>query len=165
MASGAGVLAAAAGGAGGLRAAAEAARARGGALVAGGRGADPGLEVVRLMDELSDCLCGVMDVAELLRNAAGCRGVAAEAHGVYGGLHHFINELNTGVGLYDQVRASRAALPDRGAEAFRVADSLVADFERAGVHLAEGGRARATGLQDRILALESKFYGNLTDGR
>ena len=164
MASGAGVLAAAAGGAGGLRAAAEAARARAGALVAAVRGADPGLEVVRLMDELSDCLCGVMDVAELLRNAAGCRGVAAEAHGVYGGLHHFINELNTDVALYDQVRASRAALPDRGAEAFRVADSLVADFERAGVHLAEGGRARATGLQDRILALESKFYGNLTDG-
>lgn len=62
------------------------------------------LKVVKNLDRLSDLLCGVIDLAELVRNAHPDRLWVDAANHAYETLCEFMNVLNTHVGLYD-VRA------------------------------------------------------------
>lgn len=60
-------------------------------------------QVVKNLDRLSDLLCGVIDLAELVRNAHPDRVWVEAANHAYESLCEFMNVLNTNVGLY-QVR-------------------------------------------------------------
>ena len=64
---------------------------------------DEMFRVVKNLDRLSDMLCGVIDLAELLRNAHPDLVWVQSAEEVYEKLCEFMNVLNTNVGLY-QVR-------------------------------------------------------------
>lgn len=59
------------------------------------------LRVVKNLDRLSDMLCGVIDLAELVRNAHPDRMWADAANHAYETLCEFMNVLNTHVGLYE----------------------------------------------------------------
>ena len=59
------------------------------------------LKVVKNLDRLSDMLCGVIDLAELVRNAHPERIWAEAANQAYESLCEFMNVLNTDVGLYE----------------------------------------------------------------
>lgn len=59
------------------------------------------LKVVKNLDRLSDMLCSVIDLAELIRNAHPDRNWATAGHHVYEQLCEFMNVLNTHVGLYE----------------------------------------------------------------
>jgi mitochondrial intermediate peptidase len=59
------------------------------------------LKVVRNLDRLSDMLCGVIDLAELVRNAHPDQAWVDAANNAYETLCEFMNVLNTHVGLYD----------------------------------------------------------------
>jgi len=59
------------------------------------------LKVVKNLDRLSDMLCGVIDLAELIRNAHPDRIWVDAANDAYEKLCEFMNILNTHVGLYD----------------------------------------------------------------
>ena len=58
-------------------------------------------KVVKNLDRLSDMLCGVIDLAELLRNAHPDQAWIQSADEVYEKLCEFMNVLNTNVGLYE----------------------------------------------------------------
>jgi len=55
--------------------------------------------VVKNLDRLSDMLCGVIDLAELVRNAHPDRAWVEAANNAYEALCEFMNVLNTHVGL------------------------------------------------------------------
>ncbi len=59
------------------------------------------LKVVKNLDRLSDMLCGVIDLAELVRNAHPDRTWVDAANHAYETLCKFMNVLNTHVGLYE----------------------------------------------------------------
>lgn len=59
------------------------------------------LKVVKNLDRLSDMLCSVIDLAELVRNAHPDKMWVEAANHAYGTLCEFMNILNTHVGLYD----------------------------------------------------------------
>lgn len=61
-------------------------------------------KVVKNLDRLSDLLCGVIDLAELVRNAHPDRAWVRSADDVYEQLCEFMNVLNTHVGLYEVCR-------------------------------------------------------------
>lgn len=58
-------------------------------------------KVVKNLDRLSDMLCGVIDLAELIRNAHPDPNWIRSADEVYEKLCEFMNVLNTHVGLYE----------------------------------------------------------------
>jgi intermediate peptidase len=55
---------------------------------------------VRRLDELSDALCSVLDLAEFVRHVHPDRRYVEEAHRAYERLFSFMNTLNTDTGLY-----------------------------------------------------------------
>lgn len=59
------------------------------------------LKVVKNLDRLSDMLCAVIDLAELIRNAHPDRIWVEAANKAYETLCEFMNVLNTHVGLYE----------------------------------------------------------------
>lgn len=58
-------------------------------------------KVVKRLDRLSDMLCGVIDLAELVRNAHPDRAWVNAANDAYESMCEFMNVLNTHVGLYE----------------------------------------------------------------
>jgi intermediate peptidase len=69
------------------------------------------LKVVKNLDRLSDMLCGVIDLAELVRNAHPDRMWADAANHAYEILCEYMNVLNTHVGLYEVRESSICASP------------------------------------------------------
>jgi intermediate peptidase len=59
------------------------------------------LKVVKNLDRLSDLLCAVIDLSELVRNAHPDRIWVDAANKAYETLCEFMNVLNTHVGLYE----------------------------------------------------------------
>ena len=59
------------------------------------------LKVVKNLDRLSDMLCAVIDLSELVRNAHPDRTWVEAANHAYERLCEFMNILNTDVGLYE----------------------------------------------------------------
>ena len=59
------------------------------------------LRVVKNLDRLSDMLCSVIDLAELIRNAHPDPEWVNSANGAYEQLCEYMNVLNTHVGLYE----------------------------------------------------------------
>ena len=62
------------------------------------------LKVIKNLDRLSDMLCGVIDLAELIRNAHPERVWVESANDAYEMLCESMNVLNTHVELYDVCR-------------------------------------------------------------
>ena len=59
------------------------------------------LKVVKNLDRLSDMLCSVIDLAELIRNAHPDPAWVKSANEAYEQLCEYMNVLNTHVGLYE----------------------------------------------------------------
>lgn len=59
------------------------------------------MKVVKNLDRLSDLLCSVIDLAELVRNAHPAEQWRDAANEAYEGLCGFMNVLNTHTGLYE----------------------------------------------------------------
>lgn len=59
------------------------------------------LTMVKNLDRLSDLLCGVIDLAELVRNVHPDQAWNEGANEAYEELCEYMNELNTHVGLYE----------------------------------------------------------------
>lgn len=119
--------------------------------------------VVRNLDRLSDLLCGIIDCAELIRNAHPDRRWVECANNIYEGLCGFMNELNTHTGLYHvlaQVLDDKDLRAKLSPEALAVAYVFLRDFEKSGIHLPEAQRAQFVKLSDEILVLGRSFLQN-----
>lgn len=69
-------------------------------IVAASNSRDELFKVVKNLDKLSDMLCGVIDMAEFVRNSHPDYEWVRSANDAYEKLCEFMNVLNTHVGLY-----------------------------------------------------------------
>ncbi|KAF8560029.1 mitochondrial intermediate peptidase [Imleria badia] len=125
-------------------------------------------KVVKNLDRLSDLLCGVIDLAELLRNAHPDPQWVQGANHSYEKLCEYMNVLNTHVGLYKASRRLlthilRTVLHDPevvqslSQEALQTALIFWRDFEKSAIKLPPKQRERFVSLSSEILTLGHEF--------
>lgn len=125
------------------------------------------VRVVQNLDRLSDLLCGVIDMAELVRHAHPEPAWAEAANAAYEYLCNYMNVLNTHTGLYDALRrtmAEPAVWNVLSEEARAVALIFLRDFEKSGIHLPPRERERFVELSDEILVLGRAFLQDISTG-
>ncbi|CCO26235.1 mitochondrial intermediate peptidase [Rhizoctonia solani AG-1 IB] len=118
------------------------------------------INLVGLVDRLSDTLCCVIDTAEFVRNSHPDPRWVAAANDAYEYLCSWMNELNTHVGLYkslERLTKDPEAVARLSPEEKQVALLFIRDFEKSGIHLPEAQRVRFVTLSDTILSLGRQF--------
>ncbi|KAL6310182.1 mitochondrial intermediate peptidase [Sparassis latifolia] len=125
-------------------------------------------KVVKNLDRLSNLLCGVIDLAELIRNAHPDSSWIRSAEEVYEKLCEFMNVLNTHVGLYEVLRAVLSdadVVKSLGAEAHQTALIFWRDFEKSGIDLPPDQRNRFVSLSTEIMLLGRQFLNESASPR
>jgi intermediate peptidase len=124
--------------------------------------ADP-RRTLLLMDQISNEICSVIDVAEFCRNTHEDENFREQAEDSFSTLSSFIHGLNADTSLYTKLRnivdddLIFAKLPT---EYQIFAKDLKAEFESDGIHLKVQDRERAVILQGNVVAAETKFMQN-----
>ena len=139
---------------------------------------DPGPDVVRKLDEISDVLCRTMDAAEFCRHVHGEEGWRQAAHMACVRLGGFVQELNTHVGLYSAVCRALDIMHasnntnnnarthgEQQDEYMYVGEMLKRDFERFGVHLDGKEKDDMTELIGAIHNAGHSYMQNTIDGK
>ncbi|GAA5903097.1 metalloendopeptidase [Sporobolomyces salmoneus] len=128
------------------------------------------LVMVKNLDRLSDLLCGVIDLAELVRNVHPDPAWVEGANEAYEQLCEYMNELNVHVGLYEGLKSIHSLLPETTPSkspalfaAYAVATPFLRDFEKSGIHLPDHERSEFVSLSTSILQLGRKFLQNASD--
>ncbi|KAF8973534.1 mitochondrial intermediate peptidase [Flammula alnicola] len=117
-------------------------------------------KVVKNLDRLSDMLCGVIDLAELVRNAHPDQVWVDAANRAYESLCEFMNVLNTHVGLYKVLKAvlsDPSIVATLSPEAHQTALIFWRDFEKSAIDLPPAERNKFVSLSSDILILGRKF--------
>nr|Q6Y5M5.1 RecName: Full=Mitochondrial intermediate peptidase; Short=MIP; AltName: Full=Octapeptidyl aminopeptidase; Flags: Precursor [Pleurotus djamor]AAO61502.1 mitochondrial intermediate peptidase [Pleurotus djamor]AAS46738.1 mitochondrial intermediate peptidase [Pleurotus djamor] len=125
-------------------------------------------KVVKNLDRLSDMLCGVIDLAELVRNAHPDRAWVEAANQAYETLCEFMNVLNTDVGLYDVLKAvlsDPTIVQGMGPEEYSTAQIFWHDFEKSAINLPPEQRQRFVSLSSEILVLGREFLQEANTAR
>lgn len=141
--------------------------------------------VVKNLDRLSDILCGVIDMCELVRNVHPHQDWVNQSDRTHQILCSFMNELNATQGLYEvslqtisvnqradylthfQSLAKAIAHPFNNpltTSELRVAHTFLADFERSGIHLPPSVRERFVKHSDALLSLGRSFLSSASSG-
>lgn len=123
--------------------------------------------VVQNLDRLSDMLCGVIDMAELVRHAHPDEVWATAANKAYEFLCNYMNVLNTHTELYDALRRvmdDPHLYQQLSKEAQAVALIFLRDFEKSGIHLPPRERERFVELSDQIMVLGRAFLQDMSTG-
>ncbi|KAF5388474.1 hypothetical protein D9757_004645 [Collybiopsis confluens] len=118
------------------------------------------LKVVKNLDRLSDLLCGVIDLSELVRNAHPDRVWVDAANHAYEALCEFMNVLNTHVGLYEVLKAvftDKSIFDSLSPEARQTALIFWRDFEKSAINLPPKQREKFVSLSSEILVLGREF--------
>ena len=116
-------------------------------------------KIVEILDEISDEICRVADLAEFIRNVDVDLELKQAAEQAYGTLHHLVEKMNTNIQLYEH--AKHAYESGEGDETDRrVLKLYLIDFERCGIRLNESSRLNYLELNDDILHLENQFRQN-----
>ncbi|KAJ2723309.1 Mitochondrial intermediate peptidase [Coemansia sp. Benny D115] len=109
--------------------------------------------VIKCLDQLSDALCRVMDVAELVRQVHPDTSWRQAADDVYSTMFDYMNGLNTHVGLYQSIvdvmedpEISSHFTPVEHATGL----SFRRDFERSGIHLNQAAHSQFVKLSAGI---------------
>ncbi|XP_075256892.1 mitochondrial intermediate peptidase-like [Convolutriloba macropyga] len=112
--------------------------------------------VIEKLDELSNTLCKVADMADFVRfvhpphSAAAGDSVAR--------ISSLVETLNTDVKLYEllaEVMSGRGT--DMDPETFRVGSLLKYDFEQSGIHLSREKREECVKINDELLEMGQNF--------
>ena len=120
---------------------------------------DP-LKTLLLLDQISNEVCSVLDVAEFCRNAHDDENYREKAEHAFSTLSLFIHNLNTDITLYTALQRIVDAesifklLPD---EHKLFAKDLKSEFESGGIHLVGNDREEAVALQAAVVESETKF--------
>lgn len=116
-------------------------------------------KIVEILDEISDEICRVADLAEFIRNVDVDTELKRAAEQAYVTLHHLVEKMNTDIRLYQ--RAKDAYEANEGDETDRrVLKLYLIDFERCGIQLSEQNRLNYLQLNDDILHIENQFRHN-----
>ncbi|KAJ7597526.1 mitochondrial intermediate peptidase [Mycena floridula] len=126
------------------------------------------LKVVKNLDRLSDILCGVIDLAELVRNVHPDRRWVDAANHAYESMCEFMNILNTHVGLYEILKvvlSDPSIVKTLSPEAHKTALMFWHDFEKSAIHLSPEQRSKFVTLSSEILILGRQFIGETMNPR
>ncbi|KAL0579465.1 Mitochondrial intermediate peptidase [Marasmius crinis-equi] len=117
-------------------------------------------KVVKNLDRLSDLLCGVIDLSELVRNSHPDRQWVDAANHAYEMLCEFMNVLNTHVGLYEVLKivfTDPEILKSLTPEAYQTALIFWKDFEKSAINLPPETREQFVRLSSEIIVLGRHF--------
>ncbi|KAM0935180.1 putative mitochondrial intermediate peptidase [Dioscorea sansibarensis] len=120
----------------------------------------PSGEIIRVLDEISDTVCAVIDSAELCRNTHPDREFIEEANKASLRIIEHLHFLNTNQSLYDAVKRAEG-IPLKTEEAQRAAHALRTDFEKGGIHLTADKLERVNKLNVEIAHLGREFNENI----
>nr|AKF12274.1 mitochondrial intermediate peptidase [Collybia nuda] len=126
------------------------------------------LKVVKNLDRLSDMLCGVIDLAELVRNAHPERMWEEAANHAYLTLCEFMNVLNTHVGLHEVLKAvmsDPSIVQTLSPEAYKTALIFWLDFEKSAINMPAEQRQRFVSLSSDIQTLGREFLSQAHSAR
>jgi len=126
------------------------------------------LKVVKNLDRLSDMLCAVIDLSELVRNAHPDRTWVEAANHAYETLCEFMNVLNTHVGLYEVLKAvmtDPSIVKTLSPEAYKTALIFWLDFEKSAINLPPDQRKKFVSLSSDILVLGREFLKGVNTAR
>ncbi|CUM63453.1 uncharacterized protein PRCAT00001028001 [Priceomyces carsonii] len=115
---------------------------------------------IRKLDQLSDILCRVIDVAEFIRVVHPSQSWIDAAQRTHELMFEYMNELNTNVELYDilyDILLDKNIVQKLTAEEVLVGEYLKQDFERSGIHMAPEIRQNFVALTQSISLLGSDF--------
>ena len=128
------------------------------------RAASPGIEIIDKMDELSDTLCRVADVAECIRQVHPDAEVAQRAQEACLEISNYVEQLNTNTGLHQALRALMDCKEFGNYDEVtrRTAEVFMHDFEISGIHLESSLREEVVRLNSQILELSYLFSKNAT---
>ncbi|XP_010919044.1 mitochondrial intermediate peptidase, mitochondrial isoform X2 [Elaeis guineensis] len=121
----------------------------------------PSMEVIRVMDEISNTVCSVIDSAELCRNTHPDREYVEEANKASMRIHEYLHFLNTNYSLYNAVIKAELEGNLITEEAQRAAQTLRIDFEKGGIHLCAEKLERVNQLNMEIALLGRQFNENI----
>ncbi|MCP8720301.1 MAG: mitochondrial intermediate peptidase [Asgard group archaeon] len=127
---------------------------------------DGQLKYIKKLDQLSDILCRVIDVAEFIRVVhPGLKWVnaAQQTHEI---MFEFMNQLNTNVELYTNLRdiLNNPAITRRlSEEEIKVGEYLKQDFERSGIHMDPQTRENFVTITQEISLLGSQFGNQINN--
>ncbi|EGW30278.1 mitochondrial intermediate peptidase [Spathaspora passalidarum NRRL Y-27907] len=122
------------------------------------------LQYIKKLDQLSDLLCRVIDMAEFVRVAhPGHKWVnaAQQTHEI---MYEFMNQLNTNVELYSILRdilEDPSIVSQLSDEEVKVGEYLRQDFERSGIHMDPKTRDNFVKITQHISVLGSHFNNEM----
>ncbi|CED83185.1 mitochondrial intermediate peptidase [Phaffia rhodozyma] len=122
--------------------------------------------VVKNFDRLSDLLCGIIDMCEVIWTVHPEGEWRNAAEEVYGGLCRLMNEMNVDTQLYGALKQA-VETPSIAAsftpEERRTAQVFLHDFYKSGIHLEPASRAKFVNLSDRLINLGRQFTTSLSN--
>lgn len=120
------------------------------------------------LDRLSDLLCRVIDLADFIRAIHPNANVAAAASASYSLMFQYMNELNTTTGLNLQLKKAWDIPEVRSQwseEEKTVAQVLMRDFAKSGIHLPDSQRQEFVSLSNEIAQLGTDFVSQVDNAR
>jgi intermediate peptidase len=120
-------------------------------------------KTVKRVDTISDILCSVLDAAELIRHVHPHQEFVEAANKTSTMLHSYLNQLNTNRGLYQSLKRvfeTPTIAKDLNWQERKVAQLLLQDFEKSGVHMPLETRQKFIEMNDSILQLGQEFAMN-----
>ncbi|XXG75946.1 hypothetical protein AAC387_Pa08g0408 [Persea americana] len=121
----------------------------------------PSIEIIRLMDEISDTVCSVVDSAELCRHTHPDREFVEAANRASMRIYEYLHFLNTNHDLYNAVLRAEREGHLQTKESRRAAHTLRVDFEKGGIHLCADKLDRVNQLNIEIAQLGREFNENI----
>lgn len=122
------------------------------------------LTYIRKLDQLSDVLCRVIDVAEFIRNTHPQQAWIDAAQTTHEILFEYMNQLNTNVELYTSlidVLQDEKIVSKLTEEEINVGEYLKQDFEKSGIHMDEESRNNFVELTQEISVLGANYSNGL----
>lgn len=122
----------------------------------------PDISVIQKMDELSNTLCNVADLAECIRQVHPDSKMVQKAQDACMSIGNYVEELNTNPYLYNAVRKliSDEQFQSHDDVTKRTAETFLHDFEISGIHLETSKREKVVKLNNQILELSYHFHHN-----
>ncbi|KAI5962947.1 OCT1 [Candida pseudojiufengensis] len=118
------------------------------------------LNYIKKLDQLSDILCRVIDVAEFIRVVHPSNKWINAAQQTHELVFEYMNQLNTNVELYNnliEVLNSQNLITKLSDEEIKVGEYLKQDFERSGIHMDPQTRENFVAITQEISLLGSHF--------
>ncbi|KAG2731406.1 hypothetical protein G9P44_005822 [Scheffersomyces stipitis] len=122
------------------------------------------LSYINKLDQLSDILCRVIDVAEFIRVAHPSQKWVNAAQQTHEIMFEYMNQLNTNVELYENLRdilSDSSVTAQLTEEEIQVGEYLKQDFERSGIHMNPSARNNFVAITQEISLLGSRFNNEI----